>query len=166
MLFTVCLLLCLADKPFVDVAYKHLISGKYLNKSYKSLRVLVHFPLFSYLSNVFVGRILLSPVLKIANFITSLFFTYSTSRIFIGLFFLTCTRTIILFNNDFLASKNFIKDHVNRHLSQLIYDTNLFDNNFNLFIMFLTNFNSSVEFTICSAMPSGEESYFLWVKDD
>ena len=89
------------------------------------------------------------------------FFTYSTSRIFIGLFFLTCTHTIILFNNDFLTIKNFIKDHVNRHLSQLIYDTNLFDNNFNLFIMFLTNFNSSVEFTVCSAMPSGEESYFM-----
>ena len=159
MLFTVCLLLCLANKPFVDVAYKHLISGKYLNKSYKSLRVLVHFPLFSYLSNVFVGQDVTFPSVK--NFIISLFFTYSTSRIFIGLFFLTCTHIIILFNNDFLASKNFIKDHVNRHLSQLIYDTNLFDNNFNLFIMFLTNFNSSVEFTVCSAMPSGEESYFM-----
>ena len=72
-------------------------------------------------------------------------FTSLAFRIFIVLLFLTRTHNI-LFNNDFLASKNFLKNHVNRHPSQLIYDTNLFDNN--LFNMFLTNFNSSVEFAI------------------
>ena len=60
----------------------------------------------------------------------------------------------ILFNNDFLASKNFIKSHVNRRPSQLIYD-----NNFNFFNMLLTNLNSSVEFAICSQIPSGERPY-------
>ena len=74
----------------------------------------------------------LSAVLKFANFIISQYFTSLTSRIFIALLFLMCTETM-LYNNDLLASKNFIKNHVNRHLSQLIYDTNLFDNNFNLF---------------------------------
>ena len=99
----------------------------------------------------------LSAVLKFAYFIISLFFTSLTSRIFIALLFLTRTHKIP-FNNDFLASKNFIKNHVNRYpiLSQLIYDINIFDNNFNLSNMFLTNFNSSVEFAICSGIPSSE----------
>ena len=68
----------------------------------------------------------LSAVLKFAYFIISLFFTRLTSR--------------------------------NRYpiLSQLIYDINIFDNNFNLLNMFLTNFNSSVEFAICSGIPSSE----------
>ena len=64
---------------------------------------------------------LLSAVLKCANFVILLFFTNLTSKIFIVLLFFN-TDTI-LFNNDFLASKNFIKNHVNRHPSQLMYDT-------------------------------------------
>ena len=51
--------------------------------------------------------------------------------------------------------------YVNRHPSHLIFDTNLFDNNFNLFNMFLTNFNSSVEFAIFSGIPSGEGPYHM-----
>ena len=54
-----------------------------------------------------------------------------------------------------MASKNFIKSDVNRDPSQSIYDINLFDNNFNLFNMFLTNFNNSIELAICSEIPSG-----------
>ena len=61
----------------------------------------------------------------------------------------------------FLASKNFTKNYVNRHPSQLIYDTNLFDNNINLFNMFLTNFNSSVKFTVCLGSPSSEGLYHM-----
>ena len=38
----------------------------------------------------------------------------------------------------------------------MIYDTNVFDNNFNFFNMFLTSFNSSVELAICSGIPSSE----------
>ena len=48
-----------------------------------------------------------------------------------------------------------------KHPSHLIYDTNLFDNNFNLFNLFLTNFNSSVEFGICSGIPSSEGLYHM-----
>ena len=92
-------------------------------------------------------RIVLSAVLKFSNFIISLFFTSLTSRIFIVLLFLTRAYTV-LFNNNFLSSKNFMKNYVNRHSSQLIYDTNLFDSNCNLFYMFLTNFNNSVQFAI------------------
>ena len=102
----------------------------------------------------------LSAVLKFSNFIISLFFTSLTSIIFIVLLFLTRTHTI-LFNNNFLASKTFIKDYVNRHPRQLIYDTNLFDNNFNIFNLFLTNFNSSDEFAICSGIPSSDGPYHM-----
>ena len=87
-----------------------------------------------------------------------MFFTsLLTSRIFIVLPF--PTRTHILFN-IFLASKNFIKNYVNRHSSHLIYDTNLFDN-FNLFNLYLTNINSSVEFAICLGILSGEGPYHI-----
>ena len=86
-----------------------------------------------------------SAVFKIPNFLMSLFFTNLTSRIFLVLLFLMHAHTR-LFCNDFLASKNFIKSHVNNHHSQLIYDANFFDNNFNFLNMFLTNFNSSAEF--------------------
>ena len=60
----------------------------------------------------------------------------------------------ILFNNDFLSSKNL-------HPSQLTSDINLFDNNFNLFNMFLTNCNNSAEFSICSGILSGEGLYHM-----
>ena len=67
-----------------------------------------------------------------------------------------------VFNNDFLAGTNFIKNYVNRHPRQLVCDdTNFFDKNVNLFNMFLTNFNSSIEFAICSGIPSGERSYHM-----
>ena len=98
--------------------------------------------------------------LKCSNFIISLFFTSLTYRIFIVLLSLTRTHTI-LFNNNFSASKNFIKNYVNRHPGQLIYDINLFDNNFNLFKMFFPNFNTSVKFVICSGIPSGEGPYHM-----
>ena len=63
----------------------------------------------------------------------------------------------MLFNN-FSASTNFMKSHVNKHLSQLIYDnTNLFDN-FNILNIFLTTFNSSDEFEICLGIPYHMES--------
>ena len=107
-LLTVSIFLCLTNKLFVDVAYKHLISGKYLNKSCKSLSVLVHFLLFTIYLMYLLVRMVLSAVLKFANFIISLFFTSLTSRIFIILLFLMSIHRI-LFNNDFLASKNFIK---------------------------------------------------------
>ena len=100
-LLTVYIFLCLTNKLFVDVTYKHLISGKYLNKSCKSLSVLVHFLLFTIYLTYLSGRMVLSAVLKFANFVISLIFTSLTSRIFIVLLFLT--RIL------FLASENFIK---------------------------------------------------------
>ena len=159
-LLTAYVLLCLANYFFVYVAYKHLIYGKYLNKSCKSSSILVHFLLFTIYLTYLSTRMVLSAVLKFANFIMSLFFTSLTSRIFIVLFFLMRTHTI-LSNNYFVAIENFIKNHVNRHPSQLTYDTNLFDNNFNLFNMFLTNFNSSVEFAICPGFPRVRDS-IIW----
>ena len=45
-MLTVYILLCLPNKLFVDVGYKQLISGKYLDKPYKSLSVLVSISFF------------------------------------------------------------------------------------------------------------------------
>ena len=115
------------------------------------------FPLFYYLSNVFFGQDGTFCSVKIFQFYYITVFHQLTSRIFIVLLFLT--RTHILLNNSFLASKNFVKIYVNRRPSHLIYDTALFDNNLNLFNMFITNFNSSDEFAICSGTPSGEGLY-------
>ena len=86
-LLTVYIPLCLTNRLFVDVAYKHLISGKYLNKSCKTLSVLVNFFLFTIYLTYLSARMVLSAVLKFANFIISLFFTSLTSRIFIVLLF-------------------------------------------------------------------------------
>ena len=94
-LLSVYILLYLTNKLFVDVAYKTLISGKYLYKSCKTLSVLVHFLLFTNYLTYLSARMVLSAVLKFANFISSLFFTSLTSRIFIALLFLTRTHTII-----------------------------------------------------------------------
>ena len=58
-LLTVYILSCLTNKLFVDGAYKNLIPGKYLNKSYKSnksYKCPSTFPSFYYLSNVFIGQ--------------------------------------------------------------------------------------------------------------
>ena len=111
------------------------ISTLFLASTWISLRlsVLVHSLLFNIYLMYLLVRMVLSAVLKFSGFIISLFFTSLTSRIFV-LLFLMCTH--ILFNNNFLASKNFIKNYANRHPSHLIYDNNLFDN-FNLFNMYL-----------------------------
>ena len=107
---------------------------------------------------------LFSVELKFSNFVILLFLTNLTFRIFITLLFLTNTHThththAIPCHNDFLAGKDFIKKHLNRHPSQLVYNTNLFDNNCNHCNMYLTNFNSFVGFAICSRIPSSEEWY-------
>ena len=74
--------LCLTNKLFVHMAYKHLISGKNLNNSYKSLSVLVHFLLFTIYLTYLLVRMLLSALLKFANFVISLFFTNLTFKMF------------------------------------------------------------------------------------
>ena len=74
-LLTVYILLCLTNKLFVDAAYKHLISGNYLNKSCKTLSVLVHFLPFTIYLTYLSARMVLCAVLKFAYFIISLCFT-------------------------------------------------------------------------------------------
>ena len=138
-----------------------LISGKYLNKCCNSLSAIILFLLFTiYLTYSSISMVL-STVLKFANFNISLFFTNLILKIFIILLFLTRAQTQYYLIMIFLASKNLIENHVNRNPFQLIHDKNLFNNNYNLFSMFLTNSNSSVEFTICLEIPFGEGSYHM-----
>ena len=51
----------------------------------------------------------------------------------------------MLYKNNSSVSSNFLPEHVNRHLKQLIYETNIF-NTFNDFKKFLTIFNSTVDY--------------------
>ena len=81
------ILLRLTNKLFVHVAYKYLISGKYLNNSYKSLRVLVHILLFTIYLTYLLVRVVLSAVLIFSSFLISLLFNSLTSRIVIVLLF-------------------------------------------------------------------------------
>ena len=99
-LLTDYILLCLTNKLFVDIGYKHLLCGKYLNKSGVALSVLVHFRLFTTYLTYLSVRMLPSAMLKFANFVVLLFFTNLISRIFITLLFLTNIYTIP-FHNDF-----------------------------------------------------------------
>ena len=102
---------------------------------------------------------LLSTELKLNNFAVSPLFINLTPKIFVFDFFKQ--KHTLVYHNNFLTSKNIIKNHVNRYPSQLMYDANLFDNNFNLFSMLLTNFSSSIEFAICSRIPSSGVSYHV-----
>ena len=86
-LLIVHIFLCITNYFFIDVVCKHLISGKDLNKSCKSLTVLVHFLLFTVYLTYLSARMVLLAVLNFANFIISLFFTSLTYRIFIFLLF-------------------------------------------------------------------------------
>ena len=63
---------------------------------YKSLSVLVHFLLFTIYLIYLSFRMLLSAVLKYANFVILLFFTNLTSKIFIVLLFLTQTQYYLI----------------------------------------------------------------------
>ena len=84
-----------------------------------------------------------------------------TSRLFIVLLFLTRTHAI-LFNNDLLASTNLVKDYVNRHPIQLVYDdNNLFDTIFGLANMLLADFGGFDKFAISLGIPSREWPYHM-----
>ena len=113
-----------------------LISGKYLNKCCNSLSAIILFLLFTIYLTYLSISIVLSTVLKFANFNISLFFTNLILRIFIILLFLTRAQTQYYLIMIFLESKNLIENHVNRHPFILIHDNNLFNNNYNLFSMF------------------------------
>ena len=51
----------------------------------------------------------------------------------------------MLYKNNSSVSSNLLPEHVNRHLKQLIYETNIF-NTFNDFKKFLIIFNSTVDY--------------------
>ena len=54
-----------------------------------------------------------------------MFYQFKNPEYLLFFFFITRANTI-LFNNNFLASENFIENHVNRHPSQLFYDNKIF----------------------------------------
>ena len=71
----------------------------------------------------------------------SLDFATVKSKIFLCLLFIAYIPKIVYHSNPFV---NFIPKHVNRHL-RLIYEANIFNNNFNNFNKFLTILKCSVD---------------------
>ena len=117
--------------------------GSYWIKHCESLSFLVHFILFIICIIFLLVKILLSTVLKSANFIASLFGTTFEYRIIITFFFLT-------FKHERLF-ENYLS--VNRSFMKISYQNKIFDNNFNNFNAFLTSFNSFGDFNVCSKAP-------------
>ena len=88
-------------------------------------------------------KILLSTVVKSANFIVSLFGTIFKYRIIITFLFLT-------FEHERLF-ENYLSE--NRPFMKICYQNNIFNNDFNNSNLFLTNFNSFGDFKVCSKAP-------------
>ena len=72
---TICLVFCLKNKEFVVTAQRFCTKGSCWIKPCESLIFLVHFILFAMCVTFLLVKILLSTVLKSANFIASVFWT-------------------------------------------------------------------------------------------
>ena len=72
-LFTICFVFCLKNQTFVVTAQKFCMEENYWMKPCKSLTFLVHFILFAICVTFLLLKVLLSTVLKSANFNVSLF---------------------------------------------------------------------------------------------
>ena len=108
-----------------------------------SLSFLVHLTLFANCMTFLLVKILLSTVLKCVNFIVSLFGHIFKYRITITFLFLTFEHEGI-FENYLSVKKYFIK---------ISYLNNLFNYDFKIFNLFLTNFTSFSDFKVFSKAP-------------
>ena len=141
-LITTCLVFCLKNKTFVVTVHKFCPKGSYCIKPWESLSFLVHFIIFAICITLLAVKRLLSMVLKSTNFIVSLFCTIFKYRMIITFLFLTFEHER-LFKNPLSVNRAFMK----------ISCQNIFNNNFNSFNVFLANFNSLVDFKVCSKAP-------------
>ena len=130
---TIYIVLCLQNKTFVDRFQKYIGSGICCGKSTIKLAALLRFFFSVTCLTYFTGTMLLSTAIKSVKIILSLFFSIFKYRIFMCLLFLMDLHPT-LYKNNSSASGNFLPGHVNRHLKQLIYETNIFkifSHNFN-----------------------------------
>ena len=125
---------------------KFCFKGSYWIKPSKSLSFLVHFILFVICVTFLLVKLLLSRVLKSANFIVLLFFTIFKYIIIIIFLFLS------------FESKKLFKNHlsVNRSFMKISCQNNTFSNNFKNFNAFLTIFNNSEDLKVYSRVPFSE----------
>ena len=117
---------------------KFCFKGSYWIKPSKSLSFLVHFILFVICVTFLLVKLLLSRVLKSANFIVLLFFTIFKYIIIIIFLFLS------------FESKKLFKNHlsVNRSFMKISCQNNTFSNNFKKFNAFLTIFSNSEDLKV------------------
>ena len=139
---TTYLVFCLKNKTFVVTVQKFCPKESYWIKPWESLSFLVHFILFAIGITFFSVKILLSTVLKSANFIVSLFCTIFKYRMIITFLFLTFEH-VRLFENTLSVNRPFMK----------ISYQNIYNNDFNNFNVFLAHFNSFGDFKVCSKAP-------------
>ena len=154
-LVTTCLVFCLKNKTFVVTVQKFCPKGSYWIKPCENLSFLVHFILFVICITFLLVKILLSTVLKTANFIVSLFCTIFKYRIIITFLFLT------------FEHERLFKNHlsVNRSFTKISYQNNIFNNRFNNFNAFLANLNSFGDFKICSKVICHVEATHLTLSE-
>ena len=88
-LITTCLVFCLKNKTFVAMEQKFCPNRSYWIKPWESLSFLVHLILFAICITFLSVKILLSTVLKSANFMVSLFCTICKYRMIITFLFIT-----------------------------------------------------------------------------
>ena len=146
-LITTCLVFCLKNKIFVVTVQKFCPKGSYWFKPWESLSFLVHSILFAICITFLSVKILLSTVLKSANFIVSLFCTICKYRMIITFIFLMFEHER-LFENPLSLNRPFMK----------ISYQNIFNNNFSIFNIFLANFNSFGDFKVCLKAPFSDIS--------
>lgn len=132
------LLFCLKNKTFVVTVQKFCTKGSYWIKPSKSLSFLVHFIVLVICATFLLVKLLLSRVLKSANFIVLSFFTIFKYIIIIIFLFLS------------FESKKLFKNHlsVNRSFMKISCQNNTFSNNFKKFNAFLTIFSNSEDLKV------------------
>ena len=107
-LITTCLVFCLKNKTFVVTVQIFCPKGSYWIKPWEILSLLVHFILFAICITFLSVKILISTVLKSANFTVSLFCTIFKYRMIITFLFLTFEHER-LFENPLSVNRPFMK---------------------------------------------------------
>ena len=132
-----CVAMCLKNKTFLYMTHRHFSSFNYWKKCGESVSLLVHFVFFT----VFLIYFLMT---KLVYLIVSFYHMIlrPLNQIYLCLFFVVYIPAIIAYHSHLFL--NFIPKPVDRH-SRLIYEANLFNNNFNKFNKFFTILKCSVD---------------------
>ena len=141
-LITTYLVFCLRNKRFVATVQKFCHKGRYWIKPGEALSFLVHFILFA----IFITFLLV-------KYYFLLYWKAPTSWYHYLVLFKYRTIVVFLFLtfDHERVFENYLS--VNRSFFKISFQNNIFNNDFNNFSVFLTNFNSFSDFKVCSKAP-------------